>query len=130
MLFYSLYCQSFSSRKGVVSVVTVPVWLPGPMFLSFQRSLSLVPCSFWEEVSVPGQMNPPDQRTPWTETSFLDRDPTGQSLAFCTKTPLDRDQLFGQRSPLPLYGKELVVRILLEYILVFLSILLDIFEIS
>ena len=99
------------STGGVgLCMMSLPVWLPGPMFLRGGGFLSLVPCSF-QGVSVSGPMfldrDSPD-RNPRTETP-LDRDPH----------PLDRDPL-GQR--LPLYSKERTVHILLECILVDINI--------
>ena len=80
---FTSVCQSFSSRKGRGSLMSLPIWYHIP---SGRKSLSLVPCSFWEEVSVSGPM--------FLLRDPLDLDPTGQRPAF-----LDRDQLFGQRYP-------------------------------
>ena len=77
-------------------MMSLPVWLPGPMFL--WGSLSLVPCSFQVGVSVSGPTFLPGHRPPHP----LDRDPGQRPLL--TQTPL--------------YGKEWAVCILLECILV------------
>ena len=82
-------CQSFcSQRRGDLCMMSLPVWLPGPMFLlgvSVSRSMFLL-----GGLCLGGlpDRDSPGQRPPWTET---------------TRPP---------------YGKERAVRILLERILV------------
>ena len=90
---FTSVCQSFCSQGGFC-MMSLPVWLPGPMFLL--------------GVSVSGPMfhlgGLPEQRHPHGQRPIpLDRDP-----------PPDRE---------PPYGKERVVRILLECILVMRKLL-------
>ena len=50
-------CVSHSVHVGWgFYIMSIPVWLPGPMFLLGWGSLCLVPCSFWKEISMPGPM--------------------------------------------------------------------------
>ena len=50
-------CVSHSVHVGWgFCIMSIPVWLPGPMFLLGWGSLCLVPCSFWKEISMPGPM--------------------------------------------------------------------------
>ena len=101
-------------------MMSLPVWLPGPMFL-LGDSLYLVPCSFQEGVSVSNPMlipeTPTGQRSPWTETSWtktcrqrpnLDRDPQRQfpqQRPLWTETPLDREPPLLDREP-PLLDRD------------------------
>ena len=107
-------------------MMSLPVWLPGPIFLLGRRVLcarSLVPSGglcFWSHVPSKGSPSreslsrgsvpdrDPETETPWTETPPGQRGSVqGGSLS---GSPMDRN--------LP-YSEERAVRILLEYFLVF-----------
>ena len=95
-----VWCKvKFLVASVILSGMSFPVLLPGPMFLwgslslvpcSFWESLSLVPCSFWG-LSVKGGL--PDR--PLRQRCPLDRGPPGQRLPkqrpHGTDNPLDRD---------------------------------------
>ena len=98
-------------------MISLPVWMPGPMFF-LGGSLSLVPCSFkgdiclWSDIPFEGVsvQRPPGQRPPWTETP-LDRDPLGQR-PLRTEIPPWTDTPWTETPTR--YGKQRAVRILLE----------------
>ena len=87
-VFYTCLSVVLFTGIGGLCMMSLPVWIPGPMFLP--RGLCL-----WSHVSSGGSLV-------FVQGGLPDRDPPGRD-------PLDKD---------PLYGKERAVRILLECILV------------
>ena len=124
------YCpQSFCSQGGLC-LMSLHVWLPGPVFLRgdlclwshvlSKGSLSLVPCSF-QGVSVCGPVFPLGGSL---DRESVNRGPPGRrppeqrSLWTCTprQRPPDRDSLIGTQCVVG--SGQWAVRILLECILV------------
>ena len=90
---FTRMCHSVHGGGGLC-MMSLPVWLPGPMF--FLEGLSLVPCTFWGSLSLVPYSFQRGSLVPCSfwgslSTSYLpDRDPFGQR-PFWTETLLDRD---------------------------------------
>ena len=65
---------SHSVHRGVLCMMSLPVWLPGPMFLLWSHAPSRVLCAGGPlDREYPGQKTP-GQRAPWIETPLYSKE--------------------------------------------------------